>query len=149
MGEAKCFKVVELRASVTATGGSMPRSGMAAAAGRPGVAPRRRSPINSPRANGWSCLFGAVLPNQFRQRPVVADEVLWTAVEVGELRGRDINAQALIERGEDFTEMDRPGSWFLAPARTGADDLAAPHPTAGHQRTGHPWPMVVRVMAST
>jgi len=42
-----------------------------------------------------------MLPNQFRQRPVVADEVLRAAGEAGELRGGDINPLPLVERGED------------------------------------------------
>jgi hypothetical protein len=58
----------------------------------------------------------SALPDQLRQRPVIADEVMRPAREVGELRGGDIDAQTLIERGEDVAEMNRPGARLLAPA---------------------------------
>ena len=77
------------------------------------------------------------LADQLRQRPVIADEVLRAAREVGELRGGDIDSQPLIERGEDVAEMDRPGARLLAPARRRAEDLPAPQAAAGHQRAGN------------
>ena len=67
-----------------------------------------------------------MLPNQFRQWPVVADEVLGTAGEVGKLRAGDVNAQPLVERGEDIAEMNGPGFRLLAPAGGRAEVLAAP-----------------------
>ncbi len=54
-----------------------------------------------------------VLPRQFRQRSVVADEVLRAAGEVGELRGGDVDPQALVERGEEVAELNRPGFRLL------------------------------------
>src|SRR4051812_41615287 len=54
-----------------------------------------------------------LLPDQFRHRPMVADQVLRPAGEVGELRGGDVNPQALVERGEHVAEVDRPGARLL------------------------------------
>src|SRR5437899_2528988 len=83
-----------------------------------------------------------MLPDQFRQRPVIADEVLRAAGEVGELRGGDIDPQTLIERGEDVAEMNRPGARLLAPARRRAENLPAAQATARQQRTGNLRPMI-------
>src|SRR5207248_7036698 len=69
----------------------------------------------------------------FRQRPVLADEVLRAAREVGELGGGDVDPQPLIERGEDVAEMDRPGAWLLAPPRRRAEHLPAAHAAARHR----------------
>ncbi len=79
---------------------------------------------------------------QFRQRPVVADEVLATAGEVGELRGGDVDAQAIVERGEDVAEMDWPGFRLLAPAGGRAEDLSAHETATGHEGTAGVRPMV-------
>ena len=70
----------------------------------------------------------AALPDQFRPRPVVADEVLGPAGEVGELRGGYVDPQPLVERGEQVAEMDRPGFRLLAlvPARRGASPSCRP-----------------------
>ena len=46
-----------------------------------------------------------MLAGQFRQRPVIADQVVRPAHEIGELRGGDINAETLIERGEYLAEI--------------------------------------------
>ena len=51
--------------------------------------------------------FSRVLPHQFRQRAVVADEVLRPTGDVGELRGDDVDSQPLVERGEDIADMSR------------------------------------------
>jgi hypothetical protein len=51
-----------------------------------------------------------LLSDQFRQRAVFADEVLRAAGEVGELCGGGVNSEPLIERGEDVSEMNWPGS---------------------------------------
>src|SRR5262249_50193065 len=91
---------------------------------------------------GFSPARNAALANQFRQRPVIADDVMRAAGEVGELRGGDIDAQTLIERGEDVAEMDRPGARLLAPARCRAEYLSAAHAAAGHERAANPRPMV-------
>src|SRR5688572_22215566 len=56
------------------------------------------------------------LLQQFWQRAVFADEVLRAAGEVRELRRGDVEAEALVERGEDFAEMDWARQRFLGPA---------------------------------
>ncbi len=81
-------------------------------------APGPKLPVSSMFHADSRCASANVhLADEFRDRPMVADEVLRAAAEVGELRGRDVDAQTLIERGEDFAEMDRPGARLLAPAR--------------------------------
>ncbi len=55
----------------------------------------------------------ALLPNQFRQQAVVADEVLGAGSEVGELCGCEVDTRALVEGGEDVAEMDWAGFQLL------------------------------------
>ena len=64
-----------------------------------------------------SIVAGSTLSDQLRQGPVIADEILGAAGEVGELRGGDVDPQTLVERGENVAEMNRPGVRLLAPAR--------------------------------
>src|SRR5437667_6906071 len=71
-------------------------------------------------ADTWKCRcqplpsFGRpLLPGQFRHRPMIADKILGPSREVVELRGGDIDAQTLVERGEDVAEMNRPAAWLF------------------------------------
>src|SRR5436190_18615185 len=82
------------------------------------------------------------LSKKFRQRPVLADQILRPPGQVGELRSCHVNSQPLIERRENFAEMDRPGLYLLAPARRRAQNLAASQAAAGHQGAGDTGPVV-------
>src|SRR6516165_8136645 len=82
------------------------------------------------------------LSNQFRQRPVIADQVVRTAGKVGKLRAGHIDPQALIEGGEDVTEMNRPGMRLLTPACRRAENLPAAHTASRHQGAGNLRPVV-------
>ena len=44
---------------------------------------------------------------------MIADEVLRPAGKVGELRGRDVNPQARIKRGEHVAEMNGPDAFTV------------------------------------
>lgn len=81
---------------------------------RPGV-----SILRSANAMAFRQLCSPVLPNPFRQRAVVADDV-------GKLRAGDVNAQPLVHFRDVFDTLYDPGFRLLAPADGRAEDLAAP-----------------------
>src|SRR3954470_6412565 len=101
-------------------------------------------------SGAWTDLFSPskvisrsyVLSHQLRQRPVFPYEILGAAREVGELRGRHVDPQPLIQRGEDVPKMHRPALRLVSPARGRTEHLARPHSAARHQRTADTWPMV-------
>src|SRR5262245_27310234 len=118
----------QMRVRVAAAGsGSLATS----ATSRRAVAEVARLPLRPIPARSFT------LPDEFRHGAVIADEVLRPARKVGELRGGDIDPQALIERGEDVAEMNRPGARLLAPARRRAEHLPAAHAAARQQRAAH------------
>src|SRR6516165_8555593 len=92
---------------------------------------------NEASGSPLSLTFRHGSPDQFRHRPVIADQVLRAAGEVGELRAANIDSKSLIKRGEDIAEMDRPGAWLLAPAIGRAQDLAVVHAAAGQERAAN------------
>src|SRR5262245_43298407 len=87
-------------------------------------------------------LRSGALPNQLWQRPMVADQVLRAAIEVGELRMCDVNPQPFIKRGEYVAKVNWPRLGLFAPPRGRAQDLAATHSATGHQGTTNVGPMV-------
>src|SRR4051812_24403732 len=82
------------------------------------------------------------LRDQLRHWPVLAHEILRTAGEISQLRGGDIDAQPLVERGEHLAEMDRPSVGQLSPAGRGADHLAAFQAAAGNYGAAHAGPVI-------
>src|SRR5712691_10781569 len=98
---------------------------------------RRRAGCGRAIMTPSESFFSAMLPNQFRQRPVIADEVLRSAREVRELGRRNIIPQTLVQCGEDAPKMNWPASRLLAPARARTEDLVAPEAAPGQERTGN------------
>jgi len=76
------------------------------------------------------------LPDKLRQWPVVADEVVRAAREIGELSSGDVDPQTVIERGEDVAEMNRLAARLLAPARGRTEHLPAAQAPARNERAG-------------
>src|SRR6185369_2913868 len=78
----------------------------------------------SQRERGQTQKRTKLLAQQFRHRAVIADEVLWAAREVGELRCCRVDSQPLIQRGEDVAEMNGSRLRLFAPPRRRAKHLS-------------------------
>src|SRR5216117_2185073 len=70
------------------------------------------------------------------------DEILRPAAQVRDGRPGYVNAQVVIQRREDFPEIDRPAGWLAAEAVGGADHLPRLHAPAGQQREGRLGPVL-------
>src|SRR5262245_30309706 len=70
------------------------------------------------------------------------DEKLGAAGGIGEAGLRHVDAQVLVERGEDLLEVDGTLGGFFAEAVGGADDLADAHSAAGEERAAYVRPVV-------
>src|SRR4029450_10763423 len=70
---------------------------------------------------------------QLADQIALFDQVLWAARGVEELRGADVDAHIVIERGKDFLHLDRAVLGILGVLRCRADHLAQPHAAAGEE----------------
>lgn len=66
----------------------------------------------------------------------------WGRPVVFECRVVGVDAEVVIERGEDLLEVDRSILGVFTEAIGRADDLARPHAAARHQSAAHLWPVV-------
>ena len=66
---------------------------------------------------------------------MLADQVLRTSRQVIELHVRDVDAQLMIQRGEDVPEMNRTGQRLLAPASGRAENLTSSHAATPDSRS--------------
>src|SRR5262249_44840567 len=83
--------------------------------------------LRSTRSQRNNRRLESALCNQFRHRPVIADQVVRAAREVGVLCSGGVDAQTLIECGENVAEMNRPGARLFTPARRRTENLPAAH----------------------
>src|SRR5581483_9270838 len=72
----------------------------------------------------------------------IFDQVLRAAGGVVDERGVHVDAQVVVQRGEDFAVSDRAVGGVFAQAVGGADDLAGTHAAAGHEAATHRGPVV-------
>ena len=78
----------------------------------------------------------------FLERFPAVHEVLRATGEVGEGDLVRIKADTVVERGEDFAEVEGAVIGLAAEAVRGADDLAGPHAAAGQHGAGNLRPVV-------
>src|SRR6266446_10692815 len=70
------------------------------------------------------------------------DEVVRGTAEVGECDFARVDAEVVIERGEDIAELDRPVRCLAAQAIRRANHLPGLHAATGKQPTGDTRPMI-------
>src|ERR1044071_2345649 len=88
-------------------------------------------------------LLSMVISNQFfHGRTAGVDQVLGPAAEVGDGDLGHVDAEVVVEGGEDVAEEDRAIGGFAAPAIGGADDLAGFHAPACQHGAGDPGPVI-------
>src|SRR5207249_10315688 len=80
--------------------------------------------------------------HQFAHRLVTVDQVLRTAAEVRNCDLVHVDAQALIQRGEHFAEINASFSGFAAKTVSRANDLTVLHATGREHSAGNARPMV-------
>src|SRR2546426_5292587 len=89
-----------------------------------------------------STLFPYTTLFRSHRRTTGIDEILRATAEVGERDFAHVDAEVVIERGEDVAELDRPVRCLAAEAISRANHLPGLHAAAGQQSAGNTRPMI-------